>query len=114
MVSGRTQCELAVNVTNGGCIGRLPDSAVVEVPGVVGQYGVRGVCMGALPPGITALLADQIAIQERVVEAGIHGDRAAALQAMLLDPVSNGPYTGATALLNELLSARSPYLPQFA
>jgi alpha-galactosidase len=105
VVAARNQFELAVNVPNRGCVDGLSPWAVVEVPGMVGADGVRGLTMGALPPGITALLNEQIAVQDRAVEAAIHGDPIAAQQALLLDPVSNQNVGTAEALLRELLSA---------
>src|SRR5204863_7554 len=69
VVGGRNQYELAVNVVNDGSIQDLRDWAVVEVPAVAGSYGVRGLAMGSLPAGITSLFSEQIAIQDRVVEA---------------------------------------------
>lgn len=114
VVEGRDAYELAVNVVNEGCIQGLPDWAVVEVPGVVGSYGVKGIAMGELPPGITAVLNEQIAIQDRVVEAAVHGDRKAVMQALLLDPVSNHDADEAEAMLEELLAAHAAQLPQFA
>lgn len=114
VAGGRNQYELAVNIENNGCIPGLPDWGVVEVPAVAGSYGVRGLAMGSLPPGITALLNEQIAIQDRVVEAAVHGDRNAALQALLLDPVSNRDAAAAGAMLRDLLVAHADLLPQFA
>ena len=66
----------------------------------------------ALPPGVTALLAQQVAVQDRAVEAALHGDRQVALQALLLDPVVQS-YDAAVQILDELLEAQAPYLPQF-
>ena len=79
-----------------------------------GSYGIRGLAMGGLPAGITSLFNEQIAIQDRVVEAAVHGDRAAALEALLLDPVSNRDASEAEAMLEELLAAHAELLPQFS
>jgi alpha-galactosidase len=107
------QFELAVNIPNGGCIAGLPDWAIVEVPGLVSGAGVSGLHVPPLPPGVLALLAQQIAVQDRAVEAAIHGDRQAALQALLLDPTTTS-YAESLAILDELLAAHAAYLPQFA
>ena len=109
----KNQFELALNIPNGGCIPGLPDWAIVEVPGVVSGAGIAGLRVPALPPAITALLAQQVAVQDRAVEAAIHGDRAAALQALLLDPVIDS-YDAAVQILDELLEVHAPYLPQFS
>jgi alpha-galactosidase/6-phospho-beta-glucosidase family protein len=54
----------------------------------------------------------QIAVIDRLVEAAAHGDRKAALQALLLDPVVNG-ISQAQAILDEMLEVHQDYLPQF-
>lgn len=104
--------EVTVNVVNNGALPGLPDLAVVEVPGVVSASGVTPLRVPALPPTITAVLNQQAAIQERVVEAAVHGDRHAALQALLLDPLTTS-YANAEKLLDELLTVHSDALPQF-
>ena len=106
------QHELSVNIPNNGCISNLPDDAVVEVPGIVSGLGVRGVQIGALPEGLAAMLRQQVDIQMLVVEAGVHGDRTAALQALLLDPTVHS-FAQAKYMLDELLSTHARYLPQF-
>ncbi len=112
IIHNRNQFELALNISNQGCIAGLPDWAIVEVPGVVSGAGVAGLHVPALPAGITAMLAQQVAIQDRAVEAAIHGNRQAALQALLLDPVVQS-YSAAVQILDELLAVHAPYLPQF-
>ena len=112
LLHNKNQFELALNIPNHGCIPGLPDWAIVEVPGIVSGAGVAGLHVPALPPGVTALLAQQVAVQDRAVEAAIHGDRQAALQALLLDPVVQS-YDAAVQILEELLEVHAPYLPQF-
>ena len=112
ILHNKNQYELALNIPNHGCIPGLPDWAIVEVPGVVSGAGVTGLHVSPLPPGITALLAQQVAVQDRAVEAALHGDRQAALQALLLDPVVSS-YEAAVRILDELLTVHATYLPQF-
>ena len=104
--------EVTVNVVNHGALPGLPDWAIVEVPGVVSASGVTPLRVPALPPAITAVLNREAAIQDRVVEAAVHGDRHAALQALLLDPLIRS-YVDAEKLLDELLTAHADALPQF-
>ncbi|MCL5999292.1 MAG: alpha-glucosidase/alpha-galactosidase [Chloroflexi bacterium] len=104
--------ELAVNIPNNGCIANLPADAVVEVPALVGGYGVQGLHVGQLPEGLAALLRQQVDIQKLAVEAGVKGDRNAALQALLLDPTVHS-FAQARYMLDELLRAHARYLPQF-
>ena len=112
-VLGNThQYELAVNVPNDGFIPNLPSWAVVEIPATVDAGGVHGIHVGDLPGPIAAMCHTQIAVIDRLVEAGVHGDRSTALQALLLDPVVNS-ISQAEAILDEMLEVHKEYLPQF-
>ncbi len=104
--------QQAVNIPNDGYITNVPRGAVVEVPGVVSAGGVRGLAMGALPEPIAELLRRETALVDLVVEAACTGSRAAALQALLLDPTINDIGT-ARKILDDLLETHAPYLPQF-
>jgi alpha-galactosidase len=112
VLNNLNQYELNVNVVNNGALPGLPDWAIVEVPAVVSGAGVLPLRMPPLPAGITAVLNQQVAIQDRVVEAAVHGDRQAALQALLLDPTVDS-FTAAGQMLDELLSVHRDYLPNF-
>ena len=112
-VLGNThQYELAVNLPNGGVIPNLPDWAIVEVPATVDAVGVHGIPVGPLPEPIAAMCHTQIAVIDRLVEAAVHGDRTAARQALLLDPVVSG-ISQAEAVLDEMLEVNQEFLPQF-
>lgn len=104
--------ELAVNVPNSGLVPNLPRWAIVEVPALVDGAGVHGLPVGPLPEPIAAMCRTQVAIMDRAVEAGVHGDRGAALQALLLDPVVSSAKQ-ADAVLAELLATQRKLLPQF-
>ena len=106
------QHELSANIINDGCISNLPDNAIVEVPAMVTARGVQGIHVGPLPNGLAAMMRNQWDIIELVVEAGVNGDRKAALQALLLDPVVHS-YAQAEHMLDELLAVHKKYLPQF-
>lgn len=111
------QHELAVNVPNTGPHGRLipnlPDWAIVEVPASIDAAGVHGMALGPLPEPIAAMCRTQAAVIDRVVEAGVHGNRTAALQALLLDPVVSS-VSQAEAILAEMLKVHRDFLPQFS
>lgn len=104
--------EEAVNVVNNGAIPNLPAGAVVEVPAHVMRDRILPLQVGPLPTGIAELCARQVAIHELVLQAAVHGDRAAALQALALDPVVPDMET-ARRVLDELLRTHAAYLPQF-
>lgn len=113
ILKNKTQAELSVNIPNAGFISNLPEDAIVEVPAQVSARTVRGTQVGALPRGLASMLRREIDIQTLVVQAGVMGDRNAALQALLLDPQVRS-YAQATHLLDDLLKAHAARLPQFA
>ncbi|HET7615487.1 MAG TPA: hypothetical protein VFK27_00925, partial [Bacillales bacterium] len=102
----------AVNIPNNGCITNLSDDAIVEVPALVSSCGIQGLTMGDLPEGIAALCRTQISVQKLVVKAAVTGNKEAALQALLIDPVVSS-VEAAEKTLNELLAAHRDYLPAF-
>ena len=69
----------------------------------------HGFCDRGLWPVLCAQPAGE---RGDLVEAGVHGDRGSALQALLLDPVVNG-ISQAEAILDEMLAVHEDYLPQF-
>ncbi len=108
----RNTVEPAVNVRNGGLISNLPEEAIVEVPGVISGYGVRGIGVGPLPDGIANVLRSRIYQQEITVEAALTGNKQLALQALLADPLIKN-IEEAEGMLDEGLSLHAEYLPQF-
>jgi 6-phospho-beta-glucosidase len=68
--------------------------------------------MGPLPETICALCQQAKAWESWTVEAGVTGDRDAALMAMMTNPLVPS-YEVARALLDEMLPANKEYLPQF-
>ncbi|TCC44963.1 hypothetical protein E0H75_31045 [Kribbella capetownensis] len=113
IVSGNEHVELAVNLPNEGKIPNLPPTAVVEVPAVVGAAGITGLGVGALPDGIAAVLTARAQQQEITVRAAVTGDRALALQALVLDPLV-GRLDVATGILDDAIKAHGPLLDRFA
>ncbi len=79
--------HLAVNLPNRGYITNLPPGAIVEVPGLVSGAGIHGVGVGALPEPVAELCRREITVARLGADAVINGDRRAALQCLLLDPV---------------------------
>lgn len=102
-----------LNLRNDGLIPNLPADALVEVPGYVGAQGPRGMPMPPLPEGIAELCRRELALSSLTIDACAKGDRALALQALLLDPMINDIDT-AKAILEDFLREFAQYLPQFA
>jgi len=101
--------ELAVNIPNDGLIDDLPKDLAVEVPATVGKSGVTGIPLGHLPPGIAGLLQNQVAVHRLTAEAVLQKSKAAALQALLVDPVVDS-VAAAEKTLAKMLELQKPYL----
>ncbi len=104
--------HMAVNLPNRGYITNLPAGAIVEVPGIVTGAGVQGIGVGEMPAPIVELLRREVTVVQRSVDAALHGDREAALQALLLDPVIRDMDV-ARKILDDYLITYREYLPQF-
>jgi alpha-galactosidase len=76
------------NVLNAGLIENLPAGGCVEVPVLVNGTGLHPEHFGTLPPQLAALDAAHMYAHELMVEAVLELDRAAALHALMLDPLS--------------------------
>jgi alpha-galactosidase len=101
--------EEAVNVPNKGLIADLPDWLVVEVPAVVDKNGVHGVKLGRLPRGFTGLLLNQAAVHDLTAEAILQKSKAAALQALLVDPIVDH-YENLEEMLNTMIDYQEKWL----
>lgn len=100
----------SLNLLNKGQIpGILPDMCV-ECPCTVDGDGIHPVPVEALPTAITAMINQQGAIHQLVIDAFVEKSRSKLLQAVLLDPtVSN--YNNAVALIDELFQREEALLP---
>ena len=101
--------EEAVNIPNQGLIDNLPDWLVVEVPATVDKNGVHGVPLGKLPSGFAGLLLNQAAVHDLTAEAVLHCSKAAALQALLVDPVVN-QYARVEEMLDTMIAYQEKWL----
>jgi len=104
--------EQVVDIRNDGALPGLPDDAVVEVPALIGVDGATPGHFDALAPELLGLVQQVKAYERLTVQAAIHGDRSAALKALLANPLV-AHYNVATALLDALLEANRRHLPRF-
>jgi alpha-galactosidase len=73
--------------------------------------GIHPVAVDPLPPAVTAMINQQGAIHQLVIEAYTEKSKNKLLQAMLLDPtVSN--YNNAVALIDEMFQREKEILPE--
>lgn len=112
IAGGDNHYHLAVNLPNEGQISNLPMGAIVETPGLISGFGAKAVDMGALPEPVAELLRRELACVRLAVDAAATGDRKAALQCLLLDPVITD-MDAAQDILDDYLVTYKEYLPQF-
>jgi 6-phospho-beta-glucosidase len=101
-----------VDIRNDGALPGLPDDAVVEIPARVGCDGASADELNALEPEMLGLVQQVKAYERLTVKAAVDGDRAAALKALLANPLV-GRYNVARPLLDALLEANRAHLPRF-
>ena len=101
-----------VCVRNGGANLDLPENATIERNCVIGKDGAHPIALGHMPLKIRGLVQLVKAYEQLTIEAGVHGDRDAAIQALALHPLVPSS-TVVPAMLEELLQANKEYLPQF-
>ncbi len=100
------------NVWHNGAVPGWPDDWVLELPCRVDRSGVHPLPAAPLPPVCFGLLAQVKAYELLTVEAAVHGDRNAAYQALLANPL--GPSADKVqTVLDDLLEIHRDYLPQF-
>ena len=111
-IAGSRGEEIIVNVPNKGAIWNLPSEAIVEVPAVVDGSGAKPLCVGSVPKSILGLILHLLNWQELTVDAALSGDKNVLLQALLACPYVHS-LKAADKILEELLAAHAPYMPQF-
>jgi alpha-galactosidase len=104
------------NVLNEGLVDNLPVGGCVEVPVLVDGTGLHPIHFGPLPSQLAALNAAHMYVHELMVQAVLGRDRAAALHALLLDPLTAAVLAPAEirALFEEMWAAQEADLGAFA
>jgi 6-phospho-beta-glucosidase len=102
----------AVDIRNDGSLAQLPADAVVEIPARIDRSGAHPEPLSSLPPEMLGLVEQVKAYERLTVRAAIHGDRDAALNALMANPLVR-TYRTAQALLEALLDANRQFLPRF-
>jgi 6-phospho-beta-glucosidase len=101
-----------VNTTHAGAIPGWPADWVLEMPCRVDKNGIHPLQAEPLPPVCFGLIAQVKAYELLTAQAAVYGDRKAAFQALLANPL--GPKADQIqAVLDDMLETNRPYLPQF-
>ena len=101
-----------VNTRHNGAVAGWPADWVLELPCKVDRQGVHALPAEPLPPVCFGLLAQVKMYELLTVEAAVRGDRAAAYQALITNPLGPQP-AQAGAVLEDMLQTHRAHLPQF-
>lgn len=101
-----------VNIAHNGAVPGYPPHWVLEMPSNVNRSGIQPIPTDPLPDACFGLLAQVKSYELLTVQAAVHGDREAAYQALITNPLGPKP-DQAEAVLNDLLETNKEYLPQF-
>jgi alpha-galactosidase len=108
------QRHLPLNIPNAGQCPDLPADVVVESICTTDASGVRGNGETRAPAVMGEWLRRISSSQEATVEAGLTGNRAKVVEAMLLDPLAGRiDFDRMEQMADEMLAATSRWLPQF-
>jgi 6-phospho-beta-glucosidase len=101
-----------VNIRHNGAVEGMPSDWVVELPARVDKSGIHPLPAAALPMAEFGLVSAVKMYELLTVEAAVHGDRKAAYEALLVNPL--GPKADKIqAVLDDLLETNKAHLPQF-
>lgn len=101
-----------VNIKNNGAVKEWPAEWVLEIPSTVKKSGITPIPTEPLPQSQFGLIAAVKSYELLTVEAAVHGDRDAAYQALLANPI--GPKADKIqAVLDDMLETHKEHLPQF-
>jgi 6-phospho-beta-glucosidase len=101
-----------VNVRHNGAVEGMPADWVVELPARVHRNGIEPIPAPNLPMAEFGLVSAVKMYELLTVEAAVHGDRKAAYEALLVNPL--GPKADKVqAVLDDMLETNKAHLPQF-
>jgi alpha-galactosidase len=114
-IQANTPSVIYGNVLNSGLIDNLPQDGVVEVACLVDRKGIQPVPFGNLPTQLAILCQAHMAFHDLVVRAVLERDREAAVQALMVDPLTSAVCSLAEIrqLFDEMAAAERAYLPEF-
>jgi alpha-galactosidase len=103
------------NIRNSGLIENLPRDGCVEIACLVDGNGIQPIYFGSLPTQLAALDSVHMMIHELLVQALLNEDREAAVQALLLDPLTGAvcSLTEIRQMFDEMAATQQAYLPPY-
>ena len=109
-IAFNTQERMLLIVENNGAIANFDETAMVEVPCLVGVNGQEPLAMGKIPSFQKGLMEQQVAVEKLVVDAWVEGSYQKLWQAITLSKTVPSAAV-AKAILDELIVANEGYWP---
>jgi 6-phospho-beta-glucosidase len=101
-----------VNIRHKNAVQGWPEDWVLEMPAIVNRKGFHPVDVDPLPEVCFGLIAQVKSYEILTAQAAVTGDREAAYQALLANPI--GPSADKVQeVLDDMLETHRDYLPQF-
>ncbi|AOM84416.1 6-phospho-beta-glucosidase [Salisediminibacterium beveridgei] len=101
-----------VNTVNHGALSGLDDDAVIEVNAMIDKDGPHPIQIGDIPIQIKGLIQRMKNMEELTIKAACSGNYEDAYLALLMNPLV-ADETLAKKILDQMIEAHHPYLPQF-
>ncbi len=101
----------SLNMLNKGTMPGLLEDMCLEGPCMIDAEGVHPQTVGRLPGAVSAMINQQGAIHQLIIEAYQEKSRNKLLQAILLDPTVSS-YQNAVALIDEIFEKEKDLLPK--
>jgi 6-phospho-beta-glucosidase len=95
---------------NNGALPTFDDDIAVEIPAMVGKNGAEPIAQEAPKPVIRGLMQQIKAYESLTVEAAVKGDRQAAFEALLANPLMPRDVDKCKALLDDVLDVNKIHL----
>jgi alpha-galactosidase len=102
----------SVNLPNRGAVPNLPYNAVLEMPALATAEGFRPVQILDFPDTLASIINRALSIFELAVESALTGNRPFFEEAVLMGGYISDRQA-VSKMVNELIEAQKPYLPQF-
>ena len=114
-IESNTPAVIYGNVPNTGLIDNLPRDGVVEVACLVDGKGIQPTHFGPLPTHLALLNQQHMAFHDLVATAVLEQNREAAVQALMIDPLTTAVCSLAEVrqMFDEMVAAQQDYLPEF-
>ena len=111
-IAYNTHERMLLIVPNNGAVSNLPETAMVEIPCIVGSNGPEPLSIGEIPWFQKGLIEQQLAAEKLVVEAYFERSYHKLLQAFILSKTMKDASV-ARAVLDDLIEANKDYWPDF-